>query len=278
MGASFDMRGTPEALSGKALPLDSEGLHRALGTLGVGAAELWAVIGVETTGCGFLPDRRPKILFERHVFSRETSHVYDATQADISNRRSGGYGAAGAPQYERLERAMALDRRAALRSASWGIGQVMGYHAVDLGYPGVEEMVAAMTVSEAAQLEAAAAFMAKEGLNRALQTHDWPSFARGYNGPAYARDGYDTRLASCYQRYLHGGLPDLTVREAQIYLLYLGYSPGVVDGVMGRFTRSALNEFQEKAGIRTDIDGPEPDGRTMEALRRAAEGSHVDGD
>src|SRR5204863_9082982 len=32
---------------------------------------------VETSGCGYLPDRRPKILFERHVFSRLTEHRYD---------------------------------------------------------------------------------------------------------------------------------------------------------------------------------------------------------
>ena len=32
--------------------------------------ELWAVISVETSGCGFLPSRKPKMLFERHVFHR----------------------------------------------------------------------------------------------------------------------------------------------------------------------------------------------------------------
>jgi hypothetical protein len=44
----------------------------------VGLAEIWAVFSVETSGCGFLTDRRPKILFERHIFSHLTNGRYDA--------------------------------------------------------------------------------------------------------------------------------------------------------------------------------------------------------
>src|SRR5690242_21912689 len=113
---------------GSALPVDASGLQSALDTLGVGAAELWSIIHVETSGCGFLADRRPKILFERHVFSARTNHVYDAKYPEISNRTPGGYGASGAFQYQRLQRAMALDRHAALISTSWGLGQVMGFN------------------------------------------------------------------------------------------------------------------------------------------------------
>ena len=86
-------------------------------------------------------------------------------------------------------------------------------------------------------------------LDRALRTHDWVAFARGYNGPNYAINSYDTRLAAAYQKYNIGPLPDLIIRAAQIYLTYLGYEPGTVDGIMGRFTRSALNEFQSKRGL-----------------------------
>ena len=75
---------------GKALPLDADGWQQALEVIGVGAAELWAVMGVETTGCGFLPDRRPKILFERHVFRRETRDRFDASNPNLSNPRPGG--------------------------------------------------------------------------------------------------------------------------------------------------------------------------------------------
>jgi N-acetylmuramidase/Putative peptidoglycan binding domain len=245
-----------EPFRGTALPLDQEGIGEVIDQLRVGVAELWAVLNVETRGCGFLPDRRPIILFERHIFSRETNHTFDVLHPDISNRQAGGYGAGGAAQYERLRRALALDRRPALRSASWGIGQLMGFNAEIAGYADVEEMVTAMTLSEHEQLLGMAGEITHNGLDRALRAHDWAAFARGYNGPEYARNRYDTRLAAAYQRYSLGPLPDLVVRAAQIHLIYLGYHPGPVDGVLGRFTRSALNEFQEQHGlpVTSDID------------------------
>jgi hypothetical protein len=88
--------------AGKAFPIDSGGMQDALDLLGADAADLWAVIGVETSGCGFQPDRRMKILFERHVFSKTTNHRFDADFPDLSNVVPGGYGPGGAAQYDRL--------------------------------------------------------------------------------------------------------------------------------------------------------------------------------
>ncbi|NJM92326.1 MAG: N-acetylmuramidase family protein [Rhodospirillaceae bacterium] len=76
-----------------------------------------------------MPNRRPKILFERHIFHQRTNGKFDATHPDISHPKWGEYGKASA-QYDRLGRAMALDRQAALESASWGLPQVMGFNAV----------------------------------------------------------------------------------------------------------------------------------------------------
>ena len=234
---------------GTALPLDIQGMNEVLGRLNVGAAELWAVLNVETRGCGFLPDRRPLILFERHIFSRETNGEFDGSHPDISDPHWGGYGAGGAHQYERLQRAVALDRRAALRSASWGIGQLMGFNAEIAGYGDVEEMITAMMNSEDQQLIGMAGEILHANLDRTLRTRNWAAFARGYNGPAYEKNKYDTRLAAAYQKYSLGPLPDLIVRTAQVYLTFLEYSPGPVDGIMGRFTRSALNDFQRDQGL-----------------------------
>ncbi len=243
-----------EQFVGRALPLGREGLSEVVGELGVTAAEVWAVLTVETRGCGFLPDRRPLILFERHIFSRETQQKFDADHPDISNPGWGGYGAGGAAQYRRLERAIALDRRAALRSASWGIGQLMGFNAELAGYADVEAMVVAMTQSEDQQLLGMTREITHNQLERALRAHDWPAFARGYNGPKYAENRYDIRLAAAYQKFKMGPLPDLDVRAAQVYLTYLGYNPGPVDGLMGRFTRSALHDFQSKLGLSVTDD------------------------
>jgi N-acetylmuramidase/Putative peptidoglycan binding domain len=236
------------AFQGRGVVLDAEGIVAACDTLRVHAAELWAVLTVETRGSGFLADRRPLILFERHYFSRLTKRRFDAQAPDISNKQWGGYDG-GAREYDRLGRAVKLDRAAALRSASWGLGQVMGENFKAAGFPDVEPMVAAFVESENAQLEGMARFIASIGADKHLRAHNWPAFAAAYNGPAYAQNSYDERLRAAHQKYVTGALPDLNVRAIQAYLVYLDYNPGPVDGVVGRFTRSALRMFQEREGL-----------------------------
>src|SRR5713226_6978084 len=103
---------------GNGWALSKDGLAGVADALGVNPSEIWTVLAVETSGCGYLPDRRPKILYERHVFHRLTQGQYD--DGDISDPSAGGYGARGAHQYDRLGQAIADDRTAALQSASWG--------------------------------------------------------------------------------------------------------------------------------------------------------------
>jgi hypothetical protein len=234
----------------------------------VDAADLWAVVRVETSGCGFQSDRRLKILFERHVFSKRTKHRFDADHPDISNTAPGGYGPSGSAQYDRLARAMALDLRAALLSTSWGLGQVMGFNATNVGYTRVETMIARMADSENAQIEAMARFIETMGLDGPLRRHDWARFARGYNGPNYQTNSYDTRLAANYQQLDRGSLPDLSVRAAQVYLTYLGFDPRGIDGILGRMTRSALSDFQLVHNL--PVSG-EIDDQALVTLRAAVE-------
>jgi len=248
---------------GKGTPLSQHGIDTATARLEVGAAEIWAVLTVETTGCGFLPDRRPKILFERHIFHRETNGRFDAAAPDLSDPTPGGYGPAGAHQHDRLTRAVALDRNAALRSASWGIGQVMGFNAESVGFPSVKEMVQEMVESEDAQLRGMLEFVRTNGLHRAMQQHGWRTFARGYNGPDFEKNAYDTKLDQAFTRLSAGGLPDLRVRAAQVLLTYRAIDPGPIDGQNGNRTQTALRTFQQQAGL---VVTGEPDDPTMAAL------------
>ncbi|MGC1438250.1 MAG: N-acetylmuramidase domain-containing protein, partial [Terriglobales bacterium] len=55
---------------GTARALSATGLTTVSQKLGVHATEIWTVLAVETSGCGFLPDLRPLILYERHIFHR----------------------------------------------------------------------------------------------------------------------------------------------------------------------------------------------------------------
>lgn len=248
---------------GAAEPLSSAGFEAAVATLGVGMAELVAVLKVESKSCGFLPSRRPKILYERHVFHRLTGGRHSAANPDISHPLAGGY-AGNEREYPRLERAMRLDRPAALKSASWGAGQVMGENHRMVGYDDVETMVLAMQASEDEQLMSVVKFIEAKRLAAALREHDWARFARGYNGPAYAKNKYDLMLHGKYNEVLTGTLPDLKVRAAQLYLSYLGYVPGDIDGLYGRKSRAAVVEFKAANGL---AGGERVDRALLDALR-----------
>jgi N-acetylmuramidase/Putative peptidoglycan binding domain len=233
---------------GKGLALTSSGCEMAASVLGVGLAELWAVMRVETRGWGFLSDRRPQILYERHVFHRLTGGNFKASAPLISNAKAGGY-LGGHKEYDRLRLALALDATAALSSTSWGIGQVMGYHAKSLGFDTVEQMVEEMTQSEDRQLGVMARFIFGKDLHLALRTKDWTRFARGYNGPQFAKNRYDEKLRFAFEDLAENGLPDLRLRSVQLQLLYGGFHPGPIDGVIGNVTRAALRRFQLAEGL-----------------------------
>jgi hypothetical protein len=263
---------------GKAQPLTRQGLTTGLDRLGLGphdAAYVWAVVEVETAGVtqgfGFRLDRRPQILFERHKFREFTGGRFNAEAPDISGP-AGDYGTV-AGQYARLEKALTLCEQAglgvepALRSASWGMGQVMGFNYEVAGFTAAAAMVEAMKTGEDAQLMAMARFLVANRLADALARKDWVGFARRYNGPNYWQHQYDVKLAEHYQRFASGSLPSLEVRAAQAALLLLGYSPGRIDGILGPRTRGALRNFRIAAGLPA---GDDLDGQTYEALCQKA--------
>lgn len=236
--------------AGAAVRLSDQDIIAAAHQLGVEPAVIYAVDEVESAGDGFLADGRPKLLFERHVFSRETGHRHDGAFPGISNPTRGGYGSPGAHQYTRLHKAMELDRRAALRSASWGRYQVMGFNAELCGWPNVEAFVDAMTRSEAEHLSAFIGFCRANDLVRHLATHDWRSFARGYNGPGNV-DEYGQRLAVAYRKHaarppapsqsVDAANPIALIREAQ---RLLGFTGAAVDGDPGPMTRAKAREYR----------------------------------
>src|SRR5918992_2796559 len=262
----------------KGQPLTRAGLNTALGILGLGlndAAYIWTVIEVETAGLtqgfGFRVDRRPQILFERHIFCKRTNACFDSEAPDVSGP-AGGYGTL-AEQYAKLEKAIALCARTklgiepALESTSWGMGQVMGFNHTVAGFTSAASMAQAMVRSEDAQLAAMTAFLKANGLATLLQKQDWTGFAKRYNGPSYWKNHYDTKLAEQYQRFASGSVPNLETRTAQVALLFLGYAPGKIDGMIGPRTRAALKNFRIATGLAA---GEELDGPTYQTLCRKA--------
>ncbi len=181
----------------------SEDLYvEAASQLGCEVAAIKAVVKTEVDIRGaFDTSGRPTILFERHKFYKHTNGRFAQSDPDICNAVQGGYGRFS-EQYPKLDRAIMLDRPAALKSASWGAFQILGENHVQAGHATVEAFVAAMKQSVAAQLKAFVAFVRGDGrLSTALRTRNWATFARIYNGPGYAKNQYDQHMRSNYQRF-----------------------------------------------------------------------------
>ncbi|WP_367863195.1 N-acetylmuramidase domain-containing protein [Pseudomonas guariconensis] len=201
--------------------LKNASLVAAAERLGVELAIVYAVNEVESLGEGFLANGRPKILFERHVMherlalprSESDDKAARQRRADalalqfpnLVNTAPGGY-IGGAGEHQRLAQARMIDPLCANESASWGAFQIMGYHAPRLGYASVDEFVQLMSQDENQQFEAFIRFIeADSTLHKALKGKKWAAFAKGYNGPAYARNLYDVKLERAYERHANCG-------------------------------------------------------------------------
>jgi hypothetical protein len=179
-------------------------------------AAVKAVNEVESSGKGFLIDGRPKILFEGHIFWNQLkerginpSSIANASNADVLySKWTKSHYLGGAKEFDRLEKAANLlpdprVKEAALASASWGSYQIMGFHAKKLKYDSVEAFVDEMYIHERNQLEAFGRYITEFGCINHLRSLNWASFAKCYNGPAYAQNKYDIKMANAYQKYLN---------------------------------------------------------------------------
>jgi hypothetical protein len=149
---------------------------------------------------GFATDGRPIILYERHLFSRKTNGAFDVSNPNVSNRRPGGYPRSQADRWAQVAEAYALNPEAAVASASYGRFQILGQNFRNMNFTSASPYVAKMSRSERDQLEAFEAFVRANNLDDELRRLDWAGFAGGYNGPSYAQNQYDQKMAAAYAR------------------------------------------------------------------------------
>jgi hypothetical protein len=258
--------------------------------LGCEAAAVLAVIEIESAGKVYAlvaGRQEPVIRFEGHYFDRRLTgearkRARELGLADpVAGAVKNPAGQEG--RWRLLNRAIEIDAAAALESTSWGLGQVMGAHWEWLGYESVAQLVNTARAGVSGQIDLMGRYIEKAGLTGALQRRDWTAFARGYNGPAFARYGYHTKLAEAYRRHagpsassrapasdgmLRLGSSGARVRELQTLLVRAGH-PVTVDGDYGPATERAVRSFQEGAGLDVDgVAGPQ----TMRALDRFRQG------
>lgn len=175
--------------------------------LGCETAVVLAVAEVESGGRHDLPDGRPQILFEAHWFSKLTKGKYDATHSSISSPTwNRALYKGGAAEWGRLNAAMELDAEAALKSASWGLFQIMGFNHKACGFETVEAFVDFIRGPDDSDMEAFCNFVrANPPILKAMREKDWKEFARHYNGPG-AVASYSAKMSDAYAKF--AGQPD----------------------------------------------------------------------
>lgn len=195
--------------------LTLQDFERASRKLRCSVPAIRAVADVESAGDGFYADGFPKILFERHLFRRFTQGRYNQSHPHLSGAQ-GGYGKAGQNQRNKFNEAFALNPTAAMKSCSWGKFQILGSNHKICGFDTVDEFVDAMKESEGRQLDAFVGFVQTNNLDDALRNLDWAAFAKGYNGPAYKKNKYDTKMANAYARFLKSPMPDIAPSNSAV--------------------------------------------------------------
>ena len=186
--------------------------------LGLSSAAIAALMIVESGGQAFGSTDRPIARFENHVFDREWGHAHaavfrqhfrytswvgsthrfrelptDPWQACHRNQ---------SVEWQCIELAERLaGREPALRSGSFGAGQIMGFNHTRVGFATAAAMVDAFTASLRAQVTAILSFIAASATLLAhAAAGRWLPIASAYNGSGQA-PAYAAKIASYHAAY-----------------------------------------------------------------------------
>jgi peptidoglycan hydrolase-like protein with peptidoglycan-binding domain len=243
---------------------------------GIDPAALLSVVECETNGSPFEVDgRTPVLLYERHVAFREAAKVGKSVQNAFIKaglaipkwNKATQYKDEGtsALRLALITRARAIHEEVTNASASWGLGQTLGNQFEELGFATATDLVEYMTEGGlTAQIKVLIAEVKAKSLIKALNTKDFTTFARRYNGPGYAKNQYDTRMAAADKRWTrkletvasrtvapaYQSLNKRQIEAIQQQLADLGYKMvGIIDGKWGTNTVAAVNAFQHNEGL-----------------------------
>ena len=170
---------------------------------GIEYAVLKAFIEVESGGIGFAKDTGKIIIqFEPAWFKKKAPYAPSGKWSVNGVEKQAG-------EWIAFNDAFYKNRNAAMESTSIGLGQVMGFNYVRLGYKSVGQMWDDAKISEEKQVRQMVKFITTDsGLYKAIKSKDWHNIAVKYNGSGYkelakkiGREPYNVSLEKAYNKY-----------------------------------------------------------------------------
>jgi hypothetical protein len=248
---------------------------------------LLALVEVETSGNPFEQDgRTPALLYERHIAWRMAAKVSKALQSAFARAGLAIPKWSKATQYKDqgtsakrlalIGQARALNAEVANQSASWGLGQTMGFLYAELGFASACDMVEHLSGNVAGQIECMIRELRNKHLIEPLNAHEWARVRAATTAPAMPptvtmcgspTPGSVGCASSPAALHRARRWPADDVKALQKKLRALGYaSVGNPDGRFGTKTIGALSQFQAHEGL--PVTG-KLDDATREALKTA---------
>jgi hypothetical protein len=181
-------------------PLSKAAYAASAKRLGVEAAAIQAVVAVESGASGF-SGGLPLILPEPHWFSKLTKKQFDAKHPTLSypSWDKSKYPRSQEGRWDQLLSMVALDVDAGFACASYGKFQILGANFAECGFASSVEFAFANSCDEQCQLFSFERFLTSKNLVQYLRSKNWAEFAKRYNGPSYAVNKYDQRMAAAYR-------------------------------------------------------------------------------
>ncbi len=264
------------AIIGKAARASENIIARVAEKVGCEPAVIDAIITVETGADPFDPSGRLVIRPEAHKVVKcpylDAEAKKKAAKLGFTKQpKLPGYhidpvaaGNAAWAWVDKFSREFGED--AACWITSFGAPQIMGFNHNLCKFGSPSAMVRAFADEEDEQYLAMGEFLIGSGLKDACKQRKWATIARLYNGPDYAKNRYDTKLADAYARseqkkgsailypnddVLEMGEKGEKIRALQKRLSELGF-PLKADGDFGAETRDAVRAVQYRLGLAVD--------------------------
>jgi len=251
-----------------------DAIARAAEANGLPVDQMLAVAWVESRGKAYTKingEDLPLILPEPHIFYRNLPVALraQAVSAGLASKKWNRklYRGTQKGRYEQLFEMRAIHNDAGICAPSYGIGQVLGQNWKSLGFDSPTAFFARVMSGVEGQADVMARFIVVNKLKDELERCDWKGFARAYNGPSYAENAYDKKMADAYaevtgQTFINDpeilsmGSMGEGVLELQKMLKKAGHNIEP-DGDFGPATKKALMAYQSENNLTADgIAGP----------------------